>query len=89
MIKTGTFRLNSEYLLGEAKKNGINSIYRISQNADITAHTAYKLFKSPKLYSIEMAILYRLLTDGIGLTHEEMMNLRLRDWLVPVEAEDE
>ena len=87
-MKTGTFRLNSEYLLKKAKENGRPSIYRISKLAGITTHTAYKLFKSEKLYSMDMAILSRLLINGIGFTPEEMKGLLFTDVFVHVEAED-
>ena len=88
MIKTGTFRLNSVFLSNEAEARGRKNIYRISLKSEVTAHTAYKLFKAEKLHSMDMEILSRLLLDGIGFTPDEVKELKLTDVFVPVEAED-
>lgn len=82
----GRFRLKGRELL---ERYGV-SMYRISENGAASWPTIHKYLATPEkieLFSAE--VLYGILIDGLGLTHEEAADLRLGDVFEFVSSEED
>ena len=83
----GKFRLNSTYLLREAKKRGVKNRHQIALRSGVTRATGYGYLGARHLRYVDISVLFAIL-DGIGFTPEEMKELRFLDVFIQVEAED-
>ena len=83
---TGAFRLNGINLRTMSRRKGIKSINAVSRRSGISYPTTYRYFEKPEeVESISLRALYSFLTAGIGLTSDEIANMRLGDILEQVD----
>lgn len=61
-------------------KSGAGNAHQLGLRLRISATTAYKYFSKPdEVQAFDVAILAAIITDGLGLSPEEAMNLKLGD----------
>ena len=81
-MPSGTFRLKGAKLLERFHKRGLSSYNRISLQARVTYPTVRLwLQEESTVESLHLASLAGLLVDGLGLTPEQALSLRLGDLL--------
>jgi hypothetical protein len=81
-MPSGTFRLKGAALLERFHKRGFDNHHRISLQARVTYPTVKSwLQDEPEVESLHLPSLAGLLVDGLGMTPDEALSLRLRDLL--------
>ena len=79
-MASGVFRLKGPNLLEIGKRKGVNSINQLSLRSGITYATAHRYIQNPgEVEAMSLRNLYGILVDGLGLSAEEVMNMRIGD----------
>jgi hypothetical protein len=79
MAGRGSFRLRGHFLLQEAQKRGVDNLHQLHLRSGVSWQTTHKYVTNKEIASVDLTVLADLLTDGVGLTPEEIANLRLGD----------
>jgi len=90
-MPSGTFRLKGAELLDRFHKRGLESYHRISLQARVTYPTVRLWLQDEStVVSLHLPSLAGLLVDGLGLTPQQALSLRLGDLLdyVPTDGTD-
>lgn len=62
------------------ERSKLANTHQLSLRARISAQTAYKYFNSPEdVHAVDLEILTAILLDGLQMTPEEIMEMRLGD----------
>ena len=88
-MPSGTFRLKGAALFERFRKRGFDNHHRISLQARVTYPTVqFWLQDEPAVESLHLPSLAGLLVDGLGMTPEQALSLRLGDLLdyVPMDG---
>lgn len=81
-MPTGVFRLKGSQLRELARTKGVKNIHQVSMRSGVSYPTTYRYIENPdQVESVSLRALYGVLVDGLGLSHEEVANLRLGDIL--------
>lgn len=81
-MATGVFRLKGSKLREIGVRNGVKNIHQVSMRSGVSYPTTYRYIENPdQVESVSLRALYGVLVDGLGLSHEEVSNLRLGDIL--------
>jgi hypothetical protein len=79
-MPTGVFRLKGSMILEAGKRKGIENIHQVSMRSGVSYPTAYRYIEKPeKVEAVSLRALYGVLVDGIGMSPEEIANMRLGD----------
>ena len=61
-------------------RSGLPNTHQLSLQARISAQTAYKYVDKPEdIQAVDCSILASILLDGVGLSVEEVLNMRVGD----------
>lgn len=90
-MAAGRFRLKGRPILQLGKD--VKNLHRVHLRSQVSLPTVTKyLSDNPEILdsmkSVDLESLYGLLVDGLGLTEEEVLNLRLGDILEVVQSRD-
>ena len=86
-MESGTFRLKGSSLLSRAEKNNVENRHQLSLRSGISTQTVYSLFSGEPIKQLDLRVLAKILIDGVGLTQEELENVKFGDIFEYVEEE--
>ena len=78
-METGTFRLKGSSLLSRAEVNGVENRHQLSLRSGISTQTIYSLFDGSPIKQIDLRVLAKILINGVGITPEELENVKFGD----------
>ena len=77
-MTSGAFRLNDRVLLDLAKRRGIDNKSQLQRHTTTTYMTLHR-YMSNELSRLDADVLISILIDGLGMTKEQVENMRLGD----------
>lgn len=86
-MESGTFRLKGSSLLSRAEKNNVENRHQLSLRSGISTQTIYSLFSGEPIKQLDLRVLAKILIDGVGLTQEELDNVKFGDIFEYVDEE--
>lgn len=79
MNGSGTFRLKGSFLLSKAEEHGVENRHQLALRSQVSHQSIYSIFDEDPMTRIDLRVLAKILIDGVGLSPEELEDVRFGD----------